>query len=614
MKPDPETSLSGSGLPGFLCGALLCIAGGYVLGMLPGVNGSTEAFHRVAFDSGCLAIGIGFIILMSGLVFRLSHAKPAGVQALVGHGLLIFGLVAGCVLFTNRFWETKTAVVDGVRFFWLDDDMMISMRYAANLVAGHGAVWNPGEPPVEGYTNPLWMLTMTLPHLAGAPSALTSLFILILNGGLYLLMLYLTWKAAGYAGLGPMTAGWVVLMLAFNRWVIYWAVGGSEALLMGCLIMIVAMKMMRAGKHRPLDWSCGLLLGCLGVVRSDALVVVAVLLGVWFSLSRAGRTRPWSWLAVLLLPAGLFIVRHQYYGEWLPNTYYLRMSEIPTRVMFGVFYGSYFMLLFGGVVATALAAVCIHGRVVHRGLAVLPPVILLYAVYAGGDELAEYRFFVPVVSLLLIYSAWVIERATDRWRRHHGVHALNAFVLVVLVMGGLGFRSLAMPGGLRDLGHLRGEQEYGNLLTGLLLKQHTREDARIAHFWSGAAPYFSERPALDMLGKNDRFIARLASGAGDFQPAHNKYDASYSLGLEPDVIVGGISAAIMLDSARLKALPERVSYPGLVVPLEHKLFQRYYRPGIVRLPLSMDFHGIFVREGSQRADQPGDWMSWKDSR
>src|SRR5712671_3005496 len=52
-----------------------------------------------------------------------------------------------------------SVVVDGTRFFWIDDDEMISMRYARNLVEGHGLVWNPGE-HVEGYTNFLWTLAM----------------------------------------------------------------------------------------------------------------------------------------------------------------------------------------------------------------------------------------------------------------------------------------------------------------------------------------------------------------------------------------------------------------------------------------------------------------------
>ncbi len=39
------------------------------------------------------------------------------------------------------------------------DDAFISLRYAQNLVDGHGLVYNPGE-YVEGYTNLSWTLLL----------------------------------------------------------------------------------------------------------------------------------------------------------------------------------------------------------------------------------------------------------------------------------------------------------------------------------------------------------------------------------------------------------------------------------------------------------------------
>ena len=42
------------------------------------------------------------------------------------------------------------------------DDAFISFRYARNLVEGAGLVWNPGEPPVEGYSNFLWVLLLAV--------------------------------------------------------------------------------------------------------------------------------------------------------------------------------------------------------------------------------------------------------------------------------------------------------------------------------------------------------------------------------------------------------------------------------------------------------------------
>ena len=42
---------------------------------------------------------------------------------------------------------------------WVCDDSFISIRYADNLVHGHGFVYNAGE-RVEGYTNLFWTLIL----------------------------------------------------------------------------------------------------------------------------------------------------------------------------------------------------------------------------------------------------------------------------------------------------------------------------------------------------------------------------------------------------------------------------------------------------------------------
>src|SRR5690606_26802938 len=58
------------------------------------------------------------------------------------------------------------AILQALRALWLTDDAFISFRYAENLVAGHGLVFNPGE-RVEGITNPAWTLWIAVGHALG---------------------------------------------------------------------------------------------------------------------------------------------------------------------------------------------------------------------------------------------------------------------------------------------------------------------------------------------------------------------------------------------------------------------------------------------------------------
>src|SRR5262245_46269833 len=52
---------------------------------------------------------------------------------------------------------------------------------------------------------------------------------------------------------------------------------------------------------------------------------------------------------------------------------------------------------------------------------------------------------------------------------------------------------------------------------------------------AGTVPYFSRLPALDLLGLNDRHIARTPALEGA-RLAHNHTDASYALDCAPDLI------------------------------------------------------------------------------
>ena len=76
---------------------------------------------------------------------------------------------------------------------------------------------------------------------------------------------------------------------------------------------------------------------------------------------------------------------------------------------------------------------------------------------------------------------------------------------------------------------------------GLLIPAFTQPDAKIAVVWAGVVPYFSERPAIDLLGKCDKVIARepIKSVLGQvFRPGHMKWDYEYSIShFHPDVIV-----------------------------------------------------------------------------
>jgi len=79
----------------------------------------------------------------------------------------------------------------------------------------------------------------------------------------------------------------------------------------------------------------------------------------------------------------------------------------------------------------------------------------------------------------------------------------------------------------------------------LAVRGVTASTATVAVVRAGTIPYFSDRTAIDLLGKSDRHVAhlppRLPSGLlafREFRPGHVKFDFAYSIGrLAPDVVL-----------------------------------------------------------------------------
>src|SRR5262245_28802193 len=164
---------------------------------------------------------------------------------------------------------SNSLLVDGTRYFWLDDDQMISMRYARNLAAGHGLVWNPGE-HVEGYTNPLWTVVMATVHLLPVADAHTSLLVRGINAALACLVLFLAWTLMRRLMGEPGLAGGVgLLLLTVSHELLYWSMHGFETTLLTALFVGSVVRLLDEADRGTCRVATYVGIGLLPLVRSD---------------------------------------------------------------------------------------------------------------------------------------------------------------------------------------------------------------------------------------------------------------------------------------------------------------------------------------------------------
>ncbi len=443
-------------------------------------------------------------------------------------------------------WRTSF-VLGGERIFVLWDDAMISLRYAHNFAAGLGLAWNADE-RVQGISNLGVTLAMAALHTLPVDMLRVSLLIQLANLGLLIVVLALAYRLA--RELSPPEAAAPLLAaatVALYAPLSIWSLQGSDvapvtACVFGALVLSASSLRARCGLSRA-AWAL-LALGV--VVRLDGGLVYAVCIG--FALLQGRSAWRSAGEGALLLAATLLAILafgSFYYGDPLPNTFYLKATGAPLMDVFASggrqLWGMLtplspllFALAFAGLWRLRRDPLCILAL-----LCVLA--LLVYDVSVGGDWLKAYhsRFLVPAVALFCVLHVVAVRALLARWLSAPRLLA-PAGRLALVGLSLLGAFAFYSPIATREwllptTPTLWWQENIENARMGFYLREQTPPEMSIALHSAGTTAYFSERPAIDVLGKSDRQIAKLP--VKFFHPGHSKWDWDYIL-LErrPDVI------------------------------------------------------------------------------
>lgn len=502
-------------------------------------------------------------------------------------------LLIAFTLYAAAFIMRTSFEVNGVRYFCLFDDAMISMRYAKNLAAGAGLVWNPGGERVEGFTNPLWTGFMALFHLLPIAAAKVSLGVQV-SGGLCLLgTLVFLRKIAAHLLPGSTFGQFApVFLAAFYVPLLNWSLQGMEVGLLALIVTVAFWKAVRPPDAGTIPWSLYLLLAAGTFVRIDFTPVAIVLLGALVCRDR-GNQRAHLLFGAAILGLGLVIqtaLRFAYFGELLPNTYYLKMTGVPVlqRLLRG---GRSFLDFASGMTWVLFLfpfTVLFLRR--HRA-AVLAAVLFLvqcaYSISVGGDAWEWWggsnRYIAIVMPCFFLLFGLALAEWQALWAKRVRTHRPLvrgggiAVVCVFLVLSYFGMNNVRGVAGIREW--LEGgsylvtqgtrnppgaqspdieglvqwlivpvplelDENIRMVHAAMLMDSLTSPEARVAVTLAGALPYFADRTYIDLLGKNDRQVARMPAratidprGAVSYTPGHSKWSYAYSIGaLKPDLV------------------------------------------------------------------------------
>lgn len=624
--------------------------------------------HAIGIEvllSGIVLVAIGwFALLRRSLIMSLAHKY----SALSATSILV-------VLWLPVVFIGHSSTIAGERYWWLGDDAMISMRYARNLADGFGLVWNSSGERVEGYTNFLWTIYMAFVHLLPIPASKTSLVILLTNIVLAIATIPVIIRFIRILDGGSLVTGATLVGYVLNKNVMVWATSGFETTLLTFLFLLATYRVIREAQQGKPNLLTFLLIASMSLVRADAVILSALLYALSVLLSRNRKLVVVYSALSLTLPIAHEIFRISYYGDLLPNTAYLKTSGWDGRYVAGLGYVLDFAKNYPIVIGFAVVGSLWSPQRVRLFLLAIFLAYVAYVAYVGGDAFLNFRFFVPVLPLLLALAflgvqdvdssclikclSGIFERQFVQRSLRLGLLICGITIVVLSLMADLigvgaqpGFGMKQIFGFIVGLGLLTGSltspfwQKFasrvffmqqttlfrisfgilclvstplivpgyseflvpdmasvGNIRIGLLLKQNTPPASKIADFWAGSVFYFSERYAIDFLGKSDRHIAHLPVTSNGTKPGHNKFDFDYSLGvLKPDFVVANFKLPIQKDQMRQSATGDWAFTGQLYF---NRIFQEHCLPNPVAIET---WRTIFVCDWSSQIDYRYNWQ------
>ena len=440
------------------------------------------------------------------------------------------------------------------------DDAMISLRYAYNWLAGDGLTWNAGE-YVEGYTNFLYVVAIALLGYLGVDLRIASQFLgvssyLVMTGVLVVYM----WSYERRQPNSSFAFKACCLLLFSSISLAAWSVSGLEAVMVSAWVagaVVCYLVYLESSENSYLLLS-SLLFVFASLARLDAGIFPAIsgcfLLGLWIK----GKV-PFKQVLIFAAPALIYLPylfwKWHYYGDILPNTFYVKAGSLSVaKFSFGFAYLLMFIFsppfLYLWIAALGFRY---RDRVDQKVqyLFVLLISHALYIVYAGGDHMPVFRFFVPILPAAYLACYFLLRTPAPQAENQTSMLARSALFLSIVLQFVWPIylvTPFALPAKEDPAAYIGG-------VVGKYIESNWPEGSLIAINTAGSTAYYAPRHRfIDMLGLNDAHIARTELKIqrqlrGQKLPGHNKGDGAYVLERKPDYIIIGPAEGVVAKEA-----------------------------------------------------------------
>jgi arabinofuranosyltransferase len=461
-------------------------------------------------------------------------------------------------------------VANALSLNFTQDDAYISYRYVKNFVSGQGLVFNPGE-RVEGYTNFLWIIILSIFTKFGLDIIVVSKVLGIASGCMALFLIYkisiLVLQAKN--GSKILSEPWFFplfpsLLLASNSAFAYWSISGLESAFFVMAVLLSVYFYFTNERLMILSSALSTL------IRPEGALVFAIFVLHKFFFKKDGIKNCLSYiLGFILLLLPFLIFKIFYYGNLLPNPFYAKTGFSWEYLKTGTGYFWLFLRHYGLWGVLYLIPVVFYKNLEVKGklLILMVYVYTLYIIMIGGDVLKAHRFFLPILPFLYLLFSLALMRLYLILKKGVLQQAIPVIVLIAFSISTF-FLPLNWIMSVRSLeiGLCTKMSRYGQAL-----RQSFGADFTLAISTIGAISYYlTEVKIIDMLGLTDPYIAKHPEKIPGISSTwkEKKFNTQYLLSRDPDVIMfsTGIKPSAPAEKALFLSSKFRQNYYPYYLP------------------------------------------------
>lgn len=374
------------------------------------------------------------------------------------------------------------------------DDALITLRYSFNFVRFGIPIWNQADlgNPSMGYTSFLWMSLNALPALITSNK---DVLIFVAKAFSFTALLVIIWVfCKEISQLYISTSLKVVLVLViFTQFGYGLHVNSAMETILFSLLSLLSVR--AYGKGHPVQ---AYLYGALSFLTRPEGALLCALIFLADLINRKYKRIFMAGSAFVLLLAGLFVLLRYWYGDFLPNTFYVKQEIYdPLAIKRSLFFIATLALPY--LILSIHSAISLRNRMsIYMLIAALVYIGYYMTVFPSMNVLSRYQW--PSLVLLTYGSIPSMEYLAQNFRKYR----LAAVILLIMAIGLNTGNAL----GASYFANATGSAEQNLIRIGKTMFSYRQLEGWLVYHDAGAVSYFSDWNTHETIGLTNGPLAR----------------------------------------------------------------------------------------------------------